>query len=539
LYGNASGGVIRVTSELGAAEPLVEARLGTGEYGYRKLQLKAAGEAGDLAYLVNLSDLDFDGYREHSEAENRQANIRLRYALGPRTDLDTSLHVTDQPVANDPGGIDRAQAEADPRSARDANVAFAAGEALEQTRLGLRLRHDMASAGSLVARNYYTWRDFDGLLPFENGGAVEIDRLFAGAGVQYTLAHGLGGWPAELVTGIDYDRQDDDRRRFDNLAGVRGALTLDQNELVTSAGVYAQERVALTDAVELTLGLRHDRVRFDVSDRFLADGDDSGDVTLTETSPMAGLTVQVSDALNLYASVATAFETPTTTELANPSAAGGFNPALDPQLATSYEIGARGEFAGRHRYSAAVFHVDVDDELVPFELAAFPGRDFFANAGSSQRRGIELSWRSDLGAGWSASGAYTYSDFEFDTFVDDNGNDFSGNTIPGTPRHLVNATLDYQHPRGAFFTLESLYVDRLPANNANSAFADAYTLANLRGGFESSAGDWLIAPFVGVSNVFNASYAGNVRINAFGGRYFEPGPARMAYAGVRVRFRRR
>ena len=44
LYGNASGGVISVVSELGGSEPFVEAKLAGGELGYEKYQLKAAGQ---------------------------------------------------------------------------------------------------------------------------------------------------------------------------------------------------------------------------------------------------------------------------------------------------------------------------------------------------------------------------------------------------------------------------------------------------------------------------------------------------------------
>jgi hypothetical protein len=41
-----------------------------------------------------------------------------------------------------------------------------------------------------------------------------------------------------------------------------------------------------------------------------------------------------------------------------------------------------------------------------------------------------------------------------------------------------------------------------------------------------------IIPFIGVNNLFDNQYSGNVRINAFGGRYFEPAPDRDVYAGM-------
>ena len=78
-----------------------------------------------------------------------------------------------------------------------------------------------------------------------------------------------------------------------------------------------------------------------------------------------------------------------------------------------------------------MFHIRLQDELIPFELEASPGRTFYANAGSSTRNGFEtaVQWRSDFGI--SVEGSYTFSDFTFDDFVDDNGNDFAGKALPG------------------------------------------------------------------------------------------------------------
>ena len=86
----------------------------------------------------------------------------------------------------------------------------------------------------------------------------------------------------------------------------------------------------------------------------------------------------------MFGSFSTSFDTPTTTELANPDGSGGFNESLVAQTALNYEVGFKLS-ADSLYYELAVFHISLDDELVPFELAAFPGRTFFANAGKSSR----------------------------------------------------------------------------------------------------------------------------------------------------------
>jgi iron complex outermembrane receptor protein len=536
LYGNASGGVVSVTSERAPETPMIDARVTVGYYDYRKLQVKAGGRTERMDYFVSLSDSELDGYRAHSEAENTQFTGRFNFDLGADSTFMAVVNFTDQPISNDPGGINAAQAEADPRSARDRNVAFDAGEALEQSRLGFVYTLPLGERHEITARNYYVSRDFRNKLPFTGGGAVDLERFFAGVGVTYRYDGMWGNTPSRWIVGVDFDDQDDDRRRFDNDLGNRGALTFDQNEHVTSQGIFVQNELTLNDNLEVSFGLRYDELEFDVDDHFLSDGDDSGSLTFDDVSPMLGILVDLSPALNVYGTISTSFETPTTTELANPSGAGGFNTMLEPQTATNFEVGLRGALGERSTYELAIFQIDVDDELIPFELQSSPGRDFFSNAGESSRAGLEFALASTPMDRLNLTISYTYSDFEFDTFLDDNGNDFSGNTIPGTAENVLFGEAIYNHPSGWYGALDALYVDEQFTNNSNTATNDAYAIANLRFGFERAIGSIIISPFIGVNNLFDETYNSNVRINAFGGRYFEPGPERNAYAGVSVRF---
>ena len=285
LYGNASGGVISITSELGAANPYVEGRAAGGDYGYSQLQLKSAGAIGTADYLFNVSHTEIDGYRDHSKARGSVVNAKLGVPLGDEDKLLFALNLTDQPEAQDPGGIDAAQAASDPSSARDRNVLFDAGEALEQQRFGVVYQRNR-DAGNLTLRNYYAWREFANKLPFVDGGSVDLDRFFYGIGAQYTfnrLPDAL-----DLTVGVDYDRQDDDRLRFDNNEGVPGPVVFDQNETVDSLGLFLQGRWAFNDTWSLLAGLRYDEISYDVTDRYLVNGDNS----LAEVAFLTGFSDQ-------------------------------------------------------------------------------------------------------------------------------------------------------------------------------------------------------------------------------------------------------
>jgi iron complex outermembrane receptor protein len=540
LYGNASGGVINITSELGDADAFVEARLSAGAFDFRKFQLKAGGNVGGLSYLVALSELRLDGFRAHSETQNKTLSARFRYALDSNTEFAAVVSATDQPLANDPGGVTLADALANPTQARQRNLDFNAGEALEQQRVGFSFKKTMGERHEFRLRNHYVWRDFANRLPFVDGGAVEFDRMILGGGGSYTYRGEFWGRAYDLVAGVDIDQQDDDRRRRDNNNTTIGPLVLDQNETVKSVGFFVQNELAVSDQLAVTVGVRYDDVRFVATDRFLGDGDDSGSRSLSEASPMIGAVWSLHDATAVYARIATAFETPTTTEFANPSGVGGFNRNIKPQIATNYELGIKGTLAARTRYDIALFTIDVEDELIPFELAAQPGRDFFANAGRSSRHGVEIAVTGEPIQGLRLSLAYTYSDFKFDRFIDDNGNDFSDNSIPGIPDNFLRAEMAYEHDNGVYGAIEFLSTGALFVNNANSASSDSYNVVNVRGGLrEFGVGHWSLSPFLGINNLTDEEYAGNVRINAFGGRFFEAAPERHAYAGLVIRWSRR
>jgi len=535
LYGNASGGAILIESERGPVIPFVETRATFGEYNYENLQLKTGGETGNLNYMLNLSDMSIDGYRDHSEFENTQFNGRFEYSLSDSSSLLTSIHYTDQPKANDPGGITAEDAEDDPTQAREQNLMFDAGEELKQTRIGLLYKTSLDQGRDLEARVYNTTRDFDNKLPFVDGGAVSLDRDFTGGGIKYIVEDVVVGRKNRLLLGFDYDLQDDDRQRFENNMGTIGAETFDQNEEVTSVGIYLQNETRLTELTELTVGVRYDEVEFDVDDKFLSDGDDSGRITLDQVSPMVGISVKQGDNTHLYATISTAFETPTTTEFANPTG-GGFNQDLDPQESINYEVGMKVSTVA-YRFEVALFHIEVDDELIPFELAGQPGRTFYENAGSSTRDGVEVFYSRQLADELRFSTAYTYSDFKFDSFTDADNNEFDGNDIPGIPDNLLYFDLSWFGDSGFYAVWSTTYTDALFADNANDARVDSSRVSDIRMGHNGFYDDWEVSSFLGVNNLFDEEYNSNIRINAFGGRYFEPAPDQNAYIGITIRKR--
>ena len=538
LYGNAAGGVILITTRRPGQVPSASAGQTFGRYGLVETRASISGGSDRLGARLSASRFEQDGFRRHSMVRQYRAQTSLSWTPSARTRMTATAGYFKAPEEQDPGAVTAEQARSRPREARPANVAFDAGESLDQWRFGAGVEHDIDAQQRIRLSAFGFLRDFENRLPFESGGQVTFERAFTGLDGQYEIDVLAGGMAHRLTVGVDYRDQDDDRMRFDNLQGVRGDRVLDQNERVEALGLYAQHRVRLSSAWTLRAGLRFDEVRLDVSDRFLADGDDSGRRTWRETSPGLGLVWAASDGLSVYASAGSAFQTPTTTELANPEdpgAGGGFNRALEPQTARSYELGLRGVLGTRLNYEASLFRARIIDAITSFEVPEFSGsgRDFFRNAGRSARNGLELAATARLADNWRLRGGYTYSDFEFDRFVTPAG-DFSGNRLPGVPRHRGFAALDWTGPAGHYAGIDLRAASKVFADNANTAASPDYATLDIHAGRNFSAGRLDVDVSAGIANLFDERYIDNVRVNAFGGRFFEPAPGTTYHLRVSI-----
>lgn len=537
VHGASSGGVMTIESERGPVPPFAAARFDIGGDGFRRAQIKGGGDWGPWNGIYNLATTRLDGYRDHARYRSDQLNTLWRHT-SPAGDWDLVVNAVDSPRAEDPGALTAAEVAANRRQAAPRNLRFDAGERLDQQSVGARWRSPVtATDRQWQARVFAVHRDFDNRLPFDvnsngQGGSVALDRAFIGAGLAYGTERDDARRGHRWIVGLDVQAQRDDRRRFANDDGVRGRLTTDQDEDVSTLGLFIEDHWRWSETVSATLGLRYDRVRFEVDDRTGSGG--SGEVEFTAWSPMLGVHWQATPTLGLYANAGRSFDTPTTTELANPQGATGFNQDLDEQTATHLELGARWRPDARLDVTLAVFDIDVEDALVPFELAG-SGQSFFRNAGRSERRGIEASLAWTLSERWSLRAGHTWSDFEYRRFDVPGGGDLSGNALPGIPRNVSFADLTFRPGDGWWFALEANRVGSLYADDANTVAVDGYTLLGLRGQWEGTFGRWLVRPQFGIENFSDERYFDNVRINASFGRYFEPAPERNVHVGVTLR----
>ncbi len=550
LYGNGSGGVISFETDLRAPDVLrQELRLTSGSFGMNKWQARTVGRTGNAIGALSVSRTTLDGFRQYSGADVRQINAAVNYSLGPQSVLEFRANQAGVPFALNPGALTQAEWDVNPDSAASFNILRGASREVGQRQYSVGYRRTGDDGNELRAVVYGLTRTVDNALAVAppppagpaNGTFATLYRRFVGARFDARRRLGDGAAAPRLAVGFDAQRSRDHRKNQRSTGGRPVAavdtLLLDQIEQVTSIGPFAQLSWTPTDAWLTSVGVRWDRLAFDVEDRFLQDGrDNSGARTMTALSGHLGVSRVVTPDFVPYANVATAFETPTTTELqVSPDGSGGFNPALGPQRILTVEAGARGAL-GRVEYDVSLFRSRTTDAIIQF--LETNGRAFFQNAGSTRSTGAEIGLSAPVTSFADVQLAYTWADYRFDEYRLARGaatDTLDGNKTAGVPDHFVRAGL---RSRAGAATLDAdwTWSEAVWGDDANTVKVENWGRGRLdvRLAWEGRIGGQRIAPFVAVNNVFDQLYTGSITLNGAGGRVREGAPRRNWHAGLEL-----
>ena len=556
LYGNASGGVVNVTTETGQQPTTIEASSYYGSYGSWRYGLKATGatgdgtQAGDVDYTVSSTRFITSGYRDHSGARKNLANAKLGVRIDDVSKLSLIFNSVDI-KADDPGGLTEQEWKQDPHQAPRADQ-YNTRKTIKQTQAGLRYERQLSEqddlsvmmyAGERETTQYQSIPRAPQLNPTHAGGVIDLSRHYQGIDTRWTHRGELLV-PVTITTGLNYENMSEDRKGFENFVmnngtpdyGQKGNLRRNERNLMWNADPYMQSRWQLTDKLSLDAGVRYSSVWFDSNDHYVTagNGDDSGEASYHEWLPAGALKYAVTDAWNVYAAAGRGFETPTINELSyRANNQSGLNFNLKPSTNDTYEIGSKTR-VGNGLFTAALFQTMTNDEIVTDTSSG--GRTTYKNAGKTRRQGAELSLDQQFAGDWRVKMAWTYLDATYRTNVcgDDNCN---GNRMPGIARNMGFASLGYVPESGWYAGADMRYMSDIEANDENTAKAPSYTTVGLNTGYKFNYNNWMLDVFGRVDNLFDKEYVGSVIVNESNGRYYEPAPGRNYGVGLSVAYR--
>ena len=548
LYGNSSGGVVQAFTRDGAKDPTVTVGASSGTWNTNKQSITYEGQAGPVNYILNTYQYVSDGYRDFSQYRRDNFNGKISYQFSPDTKLTFVGNYMDQPYTNDPQALTPAQYASNSLQVGTNSLRTKTAAELN-TRLyrinsygGIIVDHNLSEKDSLRFMAYSGSRS--NLQYLTTAAASEIIRDTEGFDFRWTRKDLFLNRPLNFTAGLAYDSMKDIRSRYSYTApGVYSALSSasDRREEQKAFNVdqYMQATYEPTDRLLVIAGLRHSRVNIKNNDLWLVDNaDSSGQVTYTNTSPVAGATFKVTPNLNIYANYGRGFETPTFAEMTySNTTGGGPNLSMVPSKAKNYEIGLKAFVTSNTRVNVALFKVDTTNEIVVTASNASI-QNVYGSIANTERKGIEFSLDSRLPYNFNFYQTYTYLDSEFKNTFENlisnvRSNVNAGNRLAGVYKNTAYTELSWKYPTLNFSTaIENIYYSDVHGFDSNDALnrADAFSIVNLRASLKQSYNNWNFSEFVRADNIFDEKYVGNVRVN--NNATFETGAPRNYTVGI-------
>ncbi|NNU16903.1 TonB-dependent siderophore receptor [Parvularcula sp. ZS-1/3] len=448
-----TGGVLnRVMKKADLSEDFTGFRTSVNSFGAYDIWIdtnKTVGENG--AFRLNAMYETLDNHRDFFDGERIGINPAFRFEVTPATTIDLSYEYIDHQRFIDrgiPTGADGEPVEA------LQDIVFGDPE-LNDDRIEAHLWRAQVQhrfSDSLKGRFSAFYGDYDKF--YQNFYAVSYDPQTEVVGLDgyvdttqrqnFILSGDLvgefetGSIGHTIVTGVEYidtvnnndrfnpvwDQTNDDVEFFDvmrplMLSGGVGVNASGQTTTVafsdlnddTEADVrvtsaYIQDEIALSDQLDLVLGLRFDSFEIDVLN---VPADERRSRTDDNIAPRVGLVYKPLENISIYGSYSETFLPRSGEQFANINGAAN---ALDPDEFTNLEAGIKWDFIDGLSLTAAVFQIEQSSPQVadndPETLDVI----------DSETNGFELQLQGRVTDRWFITGGYSYLEGEI---VDRNG----------------------------------------------------------------------------------------------------------------------
>ena len=530
LYGNSSAGIIKIKTLQELQNSFARIGFSLGSNQQNKSQFFLGQKYKKTSYTFLYSQTKSNGYRNNSGFKNNNLNINLFKKVNDKTNYGLSFNYVDSPYAIDPGGLTIEEVEDNRKQARERNLIYDSKESIKHLKLSGSFEKKISNKLTFSKYLFFSNRDFNGNIPVKKGGTIKLDRKYWGLGASLLIKNKFN-----TQIGFDLGNQKDLRKRYFNNEGEIGALVLEQNEKFINYGIFLVSSLKLNSFI-INPGIRLDKNTISIDDQFLADGNSSDKINLNSLNPSLGINYKSNSLNRFFVNVSTGFETPTLNEFGSSPIGSGFNKNLKSQNSINYELGfSKKSVNNKFKLDLIYFNTSTKNEVLPYEDSQFPGQVFYNNAGKTQRSGIEFSGSYNYNNFWNFNSSISIGRYLFDEFIDNEKN-YSGNKIPGVPEKTMFFNVNYKNESKLSVSLQLKVIGDLYANNSNSVKVDGFNRLNLKISKEINYKKITIDPFLIFKNILGTSYYDNIRINAFGARYYEPAAKANFYGGIKIKF---
>jgi iron complex outermembrane recepter protein len=599
---NTLGGALTLQTKSGDTHPGTEVELQAGSFRRFSGEVTHGRRLGETGHLfIAGSVFDEDGWREYSPSKVRQLFLKGGQHLG---DLSWSLsltHANNELIGNGPlpeSMLERNRAQVYTRPDQTKT---------RMTMLALNASYEVSATHQLAATAYVRRSrtatlngdlndDYDPPTVTQAGVENRTKTSQRSEGLALQSTHKLASQQLTLGVSMDRSRSDFEQTEAEgDLDATRAVIPTDVAEVDAlisgksrTTSVYLHDLISLQPNLQLTLAGRYNDTRVStVDDGRIQLGLPTtldGEGRYRKFNPAAGLTWQASPSLTLFGSLSQGNRAPSPIELGCSDPANACvlpnalqsDPPLKQVVSRTIELGARGNFAPKLQWNAALFRTVNSDDLLFISNGLAAG--YFTNFGRTQRQGLELGLSQQYSSfAWSASYSYLRATYASSACIvaehnssaetsaactgDDEIEIRPGDRIPGLPQHSFKFGADWQAAAGwnvgAQMRAYSGQFVRGNENNQHQPDGVGFNGSGRIGGFAvvDLTASWKLGAnaelFGKLANLFDRRYAtaGLLGANAFdaGGalqapanwsaeQFVGPGAPRAAWVGVRMQF---
>ncbi len=528
-YGTSAAGIVNLISRAGAGAPEIDILNYGGSYGFQRNQLSWSGSSGLFDYFVDGSRTVEDGYREHSAFYAYRTSTRFGFKLAPSVKMNVFLkfnHSNDQL----PGPLSQQAYAADPNQVEPLYGQYVASENIVRSQGALTIEKDFGADQVLSGMVFSRILDYELPLPY-----VYLDghRPETGLSGRYTFRVRTSFLTQRISFGVDYEHERDDLKDFFNNFGTPvPPPEEDDVRRVYNLGTYVFDEVTIGQKATITAGLNYSRVNFNFQD--LLAGGTLGVKLYERPTYVVGAAYHLRPNLTAYANVSTGLETPTLSELGiGVTGTAGFNPTLEPELSTTYELGGLFTLHNRASINVALFRADVNNEIVPTGIGV--PQQTFDNAAKTVHNGEETAFKVRLYHDLDWNLAYTYSDFYYRQYTNLLGEVANSKQIPALPRNHLFSSLEYHNRYGLNGGVTYEFVGKMFADDLNDAVSDKYMTANVNVSYvRPLAAKVGMRLMFGINNFNNQRYVDYVVANGTYGEYYYPAAGRNYFGSLQL-----
>jgi iron complex outermembrane recepter protein len=534
LYGAGTGGVVLLTSPL-TSQKRLQFSVSGGSFGLQRYQGNAAFGDSKKKIYFNYAHQQSDGYRQQTAMRRDALNLEGNFSINSKSTLQASVFYTDL-FYQTPGGLTLAQYNTDPQQARPpSKTTF--GAVQQQAAVfnktifgGVVYERQWASHWSTRAGLYSSYTDFTNpsILNYER----RTEYNYGGrTDTQYDFEK--RNWKGKITGGAEWQHFYSPLTDYGNYLGAKDTVQTDDRLTANILLFFAQAEIEFTHQFYFTVGGSANFLKY----RFnrLAGSQPGQQLRNFDPvfSPRAALLKKFNESFSAFASVGKGFSAPSLAEV-RPSS-GIYTNTLNPEQGINYELGVRGKLLKSLTFDIVTYDFELSQAIVSQNNG-----EYYINAGNTSQKGLEafLSWHSATWSGLFSHlriwGSYTLTNYRFVNYAHD-GVNYSGNKWTGTAPNTLVTGLDVYFLKNFYWNTTTSYVDRIPLNDANTAYSSDYFLLGSRFGFKNQIrNNTSMEIFAGIDNALNQKYSLGNDLNAALGRYYNAAATRNFYFGVKI-----